>query len=70
MFEIGILALIVLCVVAVRQHKRLNRIERELVALRELAGAPVAKAIEASPDIDSAAVAVSAQAVGRPARTH
>lgn len=63
MFEIGILALIVLCVVAVRQHKRLSRIERELVSLRELAGTPAAKA---SPDIDSAkqAVASSVEPLG------
>lgn len=63
MFEIGILALIILCVVAVRQHKRLSRIERELVALRDAMGAPVAKA---SPDVDSAdhAVAVSAEPLG------
>ncbi|MHA6685245.1 DUF2339 domain-containing protein [Mesorhizobium sp. A556] len=45
MFEIGILALIVLCVVAVRQHKRLNRIEGELAVLRKSVGvgSPAAK---------------------------
>lgn len=48
MFEIGIIAIIVLFVVTTRQHKRIKRIESDLAAVREaLAGhAPVAAAAE------------------------
>ncbi|MGB3539940.1 MAG: DUF2339 domain-containing protein [Mesorhizobium sp.] len=47
MFEISILAIVVLFVMAVRQHKRLKRVEQELAALRgTLAGdVPVAEAV-------------------------
>lgn len=44
MFEIGLLAIIALIVVASRQQKRLNRIERELTALRGSLVAPAAAA--------------------------
>jgi uncharacterized membrane protein len=48
MFEIGIIAIIVLFVVTTRQHKRIKRIESDLAAVREaLAGhAPVAAAAQ------------------------
>jgi uncharacterized membrane protein len=78
MFEIGILAIIVLCVVATRQHKRLNRIERELTALRDsvAAGVSVLKADEpAGETADSMPAAVPpeglaiTQSVDEPADT-
>lgn len=51
MFEIGILAIIVLIVVASRQQKRLNRIERELAALRDGLGVAIATG---KPDVPAA----------------
>ena len=47
MFEISILAIIVLFAMAVRQHKRLKRVEQELAALRATLSAdvPVAEAV-------------------------
>ncbi len=50
MFEIGFLAIVALCFVAARQHKRLARVEGELKVLRAALaeGAPVAIAAKAN----------------------
>ena len=61
MFEIGILAIIALVVVASRQQKRLNRIERELTALR---GSLVTPAAGVRPGEAAAATAVDVPLAG------
>lgn len=65
MYEIGILAIIVLCVVATRQHKRLARIERELTVLRAavIDVAPDRKQLEALPatDVDDRTAVLAAE---------
>lgn len=69
MFEITFLAVIVLCVTALRQNKRLKRIEQELTALRALSGAApalqaaVSETAAESPT-DAAVAALPAEALG------
>jgi uncharacterized membrane protein len=67
MFEISILAIIVLFAMAVRQHKRLKRVEQELAALRATLSAdvPAAEAVagEAAANTSATLPAAEDQAV-------